>query len=73
MGLKLKFGKAFLLFATLILAVLALSCGLKTPGNDVAATVDGEKIYRADVERYFQNQTAGSNQPLSEEQATGLR
>lgn len=39
----------------------------------MSATVDGEKIYRADVERYFQNQTAGSNQPLSEEQATGLR
>ena len=73
MGLKLKFGKAFLLCATLILAAVALSCGLKTPGNDVAATVDGEKIYRADVERYFQNQTSGSNQPLSEEQATGLR
>ncbi|MCU1268891.1 MAG: Peptidylprolyl isomerase [Acidobacteriaceae bacterium] len=49
-----------------------MSCG-KTPGNDVAATVDGEKIYRADVERYFQNQTAGSNQPLNDEQATGLR
>lgn len=46
---------------------------LRSPGNDVAAIVDGEKIYRADVERYFQNQTAGSAQPLSEEQATGLR
>jgi peptidyl-prolyl cis-trans isomerase SurA len=56
-----------------MLASLAASCGLKTPGNDIAATVDGEKIYRADVERYFQNQTAGSNQPLSDEQATGLR
>ena len=56
-----------------MLAALSVSCGLKTPGNDIAATVDGEKIYRADVERYFQNQTAGSNQPLSDEQATGLR
>ena len=29
--------------------------------------------YRADVEKYYQNQTSGSNQPLSDEQATGLR
>ncbi len=54
------------------LAGLAVSCA-KNSANGVAATVDGEKIYRADVERYFQNQTAGSAQPLSDEQATGLR
>jgi peptidyl-prolyl cis-trans isomerase SurA len=65
--------RIFLPCVTLMLASLTASCGLKTPGNDIAATVDGEKIYRADVERYFQNQTAGSNQPLSDEQATGLR
>jgi peptidyl-prolyl cis-trans isomerase SurA len=52
---------------------LALSCGWKRPGDDVAATVDGEKIFRADVEKYFENQTAGSSQPLSDEQATSLR
>ena len=34
---------------------------------------DGQKIYRADLEKYFQSQTAGSNQPLSDEQATSLR
>ena len=34
----------------------------------MAASVDGQKIYRADVEKYFQNQTAGSTQPLSDEQ-----
>lgn len=71
--LKLNSKKAFLVCVTLMLAGLAASCALKAPGNDVAATVDGEKIYRADVERYFQNQTSGSNQPLSDEQATGLR
>ena len=73
MELKLNSKNASLLCLTLLLAGLAASCTLKTPGNDVAATVDGEKIYRADVERYFQNQTSGSNQPLSDEQATGLR
>jgi peptidyl-prolyl cis-trans isomerase SurA len=73
LDLKLNSKNASLLCVTLLLAGLAASCTLKTPGNDVAATVDGEKIYRADVERYFQNQTSGSNQPLSDEQATGLR
>jgi peptidyl-prolyl cis-trans isomerase SurA len=64
--------------ARLLLAVavagtsFTISCS-KSPGGGVAASVDGEKIYRVDVERYFQNQTAGSNQPLSQEQATGLR
>jgi len=55
------------------LAMLATSCGIKGVGDDVAATVDGQKIYRADVEKYFQSQTAGSTQPLSDEQATSLR
>jgi peptidyl-prolyl cis-trans isomerase SurA len=57
----------------LALAMLATSCGLKSVGDDVAATVDGQKIYRADVEKYFQTQTAGSTQPLSDEQATSMR
>lgn len=52
---------------------LSLGCNIKPSGDEVAATVDGQKIYRADLEKYFQNQTAGSNQPLSDEQATSLR
>src|SRR2546425_9551613 len=48
-------------------------CSAKNSGDNVAATVDGQKIYRADVEKYFQSQTAGSTQPLSDEQATSLR
>jgi peptidyl-prolyl cis-trans isomerase SurA len=73
LNLKLNSRKALLFGLTLVLVALAASCALKSPGNDVAATVDGEKIYGADVERYFQNQTSGSNQQLSNEQATGLR
>jgi peptidyl-prolyl cis-trans isomerase SurA len=46
---------------------------MKPSVENVAAAVDGRKIYRADVEKYFQNQTAGSTQPLSDEQATSLR
>jgi peptidyl-prolyl cis-trans isomerase SurA len=70
--LKLNFKKTGRLGLVLWLIGFAISCA-KGPGSDVAATVDGEKIYRADVERYYQNQTSGSNQPLSDEQATGLR
>ena len=53
--------------------VLSLGCNMKSSGDEVAATVDGQKIYRADLEKYFQSQTAGSSQPLSDEQATSLR
>src|SRR5581483_10930600 len=52
----------------IILAVLSAACSLKPSANEVAASVDGRKIYRADLEKYFQNQTAGANQPLSEDQ-----
>jgi peptidyl-prolyl cis-trans isomerase SurA len=55
------------------LAALAAGCGPKQGGGDVVATVDGRKIYRADVEKYYQNQTAGSNQQPVGEQATSLR
>ncbi|HEY7351371.1 MAG TPA: SurA N-terminal domain-containing protein [Terriglobales bacterium] len=70
--LKHKLCLILLSVAAIAGLLVTVSCS-RSPGGDVAATVDGEKIYRADVERYFQNQTAGSNQPLSPEQATGLR
>src|SRR4029077_12755285 len=60
------------LFATSLLIVSA-GCGPKRAGDDVAATVDGRKIYRADVEKYYQNQTSGSDQQPVGEQATNLR
>ncbi len=65
--------RAQLVCTLVLVASLCVSCGLKPSGDDVAAVVDGQKIYRADLEKYFQNQTAGSNQPLSDEQATSLR
>ena len=54
------------------LAVFSLSCS-KPSGDNVAASVNGQKIYRADLEKYYQSQTAGSSQPLSDEQATSVR
>ena len=56
-----------------ILLFLALACSSKPSGDDVAAVVDGRKIYRVDVEKYYQNQTAGSDQQPVGEQATSLR
>jgi peptidyl-prolyl cis-trans isomerase SurA len=60
------------LFASFLLA-FCVGCGNKLAGDDVAATVDGRKIYRADVEKYYDNQTAGSQQRPVGEQATSLR
>ena len=58
----------------LILAVAMLAgCGSKRAGDDVAASVDGQKIFRTEVEKYYQNQTAGSEQQPAGEQATSLR
>jgi peptidyl-prolyl cis-trans isomerase SurA len=52
----------------------ALGCENKQAGgSDVAAMVDGHKIYLADVEKYYQNQTSGSNQQPAGEQATTVR
>jgi peptidyl-prolyl cis-trans isomerase SurA len=55
------------------LAAFSASCSRKPSSNDVAASVDGQKIYRADLEKYFERQTAGSNQALSDEEATSMR
>jgi peptidyl-prolyl cis-trans isomerase SurA len=73
---NLKMNVAVLLRLTLCVAGLAgllVGCGPKQGGGDVVATVDGRKIYRADVEKYYQNQTSGSNQQPVGEQATSLR
>jgi peptidyl-prolyl cis-trans isomerase SurA len=64
-------------FALVVLSVsllaVCIACGTKLAGDDVAATVDGRKIYRVDVEKYYENQTAGSQQQPTGEQATSLR
>jgi peptidyl-prolyl cis-trans isomerase SurA len=63
-------------FATATLAMLAAlgtGCSSKQGAGDAAATVDGRKIYRADVEKYYQNQTTGSEQAPAGEQSTILR
>jgi peptidyl-prolyl cis-trans isomerase SurA len=55
------------------MSFILLACQSKQSGGDVMASVDGRKIYRTDVEKYYQNQTAGSEQQPMAEQATSLR
>ena len=54
-------------------AVLALTgCNSQVSG-DVMATVDGRKIFRSDVDKYYDNQIASAQQAPVGEQATILR
>lgn len=63
---------AFLISALLVGMALA-GCGSKENSADVMAKVNGKKILRADVEKYYRNQTSQSPQPPSPEEATSLR
>lgn len=63
--------RALCVLAASVLAVL-IGCQSKQQGVDVMATVDGRKIFRADVEKYYQNQIAGNEQQPVGEQATNL-
>jgi peptidyl-prolyl cis-trans isomerase SurA len=53
--------------------LLAAGCSSGRRDENVLATVDGRKIFRAEVDKYYSNQTAGSDQQPSGEQATSLR
>ncbi|MFZ1158851.1 MAG: SurA N-terminal domain-containing protein [Candidatus Sulfotelmatobacter sp.] len=59
------------LAAVLLLASL-MAC--KSPvGGDVVATVDGRKIFRSDVDKYYENQISSAQEQPAGEQATSLR
>jgi len=57
--------------AAVLLATLA-GCSSQ-PGSDVMATVDGRKIFRADVDKVYDNNVASAQQPPTGEQATAFR
>ncbi len=59
------------LSAAALLAALA-ACNSQT-GGDVMATVDGRKIFRTDVDKYYDSQVASAQQAPTGEQATALR
>ncbi len=64
---------ALLTVSMIFAVVLMTGCGSKQAGGEVAATVDGRKIYRSDLEKYYQNQATASQQQPAAEQATNLR
>lgn len=49
------------------------ACKSDSGGGDVMASVNGRKIYRSEVDKYYTNQTAGSDQQPVGEQAVSLR
>lgn len=73
---KSRFGRG-LAISTLLAAALIFSgftgCNRKESSTDVVAKVNGEKILRSDVEKYYANQTSGSPQQPNGEQAASLK
>ena len=65
--------RALAVAVTAALLTLAAAWRKKAGDDDVVASVDGRKIYRADLEKYYENQQSESEQKLSGEQATSLR
>ena len=59
--------------SALILLAMLTACKSGSGDAETMAKVDGRKIFRKDVDKYFQNQTAGSDQVPTGEQATSLR
>jgi len=66
-------GRAGFLVASAFLLIALCACSRETAGGDVMATVNGRKIYRSEVDKYYANQTAGSDQQPTGEQAVSLR
>jgi peptidyl-prolyl cis-trans isomerase SurA len=62
-----------LAFLFLAIAALGLVTACNSHGPDVMARVNGHNILKADVDKYFQNQTAGAEQQPVGEQADSLR
>jgi peptidyl-prolyl cis-trans isomerase SurA len=59
------------LVTAVLLAALA-GCNSQA-GGDVMATVDGRKIFRSDVDKYYDNNVSSAQQVPTGEQATALR
>ena len=73
--LKTRFDliEASLAVVSVIFLLQLAACNRDGSGGDVMASVNGRKIYRSEVDKYFANQTAGSEQQPTGEQAVSLR
>lgn len=56
----------------ILLSALLTACSAKV-GGDVMASVDGRKIFRTDVDKYYETNVASAQQAPIGEQATALR
>ena len=70
--MKLRYAQFAAAFCAAILLASLAGCNSQTTG-DVMATVDGRKIFRADVDKYYDNNVASAQQAPVGEQATALR
>ncbi|MGO8983195.1 MAG: SurA N-terminal domain-containing protein [Terriglobales bacterium] len=66
-------GRAGLMMVSAFLLMGLLACNRNSTGGDVMASVNGRKVYRSEVDKYYSNQTAGSDQQPTGEQAVSLR
>jgi peptidyl-prolyl cis-trans isomerase SurA len=66
------FGRIAAMLTIATLAASFIGCKSQVSG-DVMATVDGRKIFRSDVDKYYDNQVASAQQAPAGEQATILR
>ena len=64
---------AFILATAVFLLLFGTGCNTKKDTEGVMATVNGRKIQRTEVDKYYNNQTAEAPQKPTEEQADTLR
>jgi peptidyl-prolyl cis-trans isomerase SurA len=67
------FGRAGLVMVSAFLVFGLSACNHNSSGGDVMASVNGRKLYRSEGDKYYANQTAGSEQQPAGEQAVSLR
>ncbi|HKW24383.1 MAG TPA: SurA N-terminal domain-containing protein [Terriglobales bacterium] len=71
---NLPFARTIVTAVLIAAGLLVLSaCQKRSAGPDVMARVNGRDISRAEVQKYFDNQTAGTPQAPAGEQAESLR
>src|SRR5580692_4417297 len=67
------FVRAGLVMVSAFLLLGLAACNRGGSGGDVVASVNGRKIYRSELDKYYANGTAGSDQQPTGEQAVSLR
>jgi peptidyl-prolyl cis-trans isomerase SurA len=71
--LLLKLFRNYFFLTFISICLFFLGCGTSEHGADVMAKVNGRPISRAEVDKYYENQSASSPQKPTGEQAESLR